>query len=191
MRPPVTAEDLQLALSRLVRTGRVSSVDAKKHTARVQFIEGDGADDSTPFVTGDLQVMVHCGGDYGLPPADAQVLCLMLPGWWGIGFVLGVLYSEADAPPLDNDGKRALVSEDLRLGAADADKKIALAPPTKDNFDKLKDHLQALEAVITGAPIPEPGNGSPSAFQTALQAAIQASPLPSPDDVAAENVSAK
>jgi hypothetical protein len=28
--------------------------------------------------------------------------------------------------------------------------------------------------VITGAPIPEPGNGSPSAFQTALQAALQA-----------------
>jgi hypothetical protein len=61
---------LQLALSR--RTGRVSSVDAEKHTARVQFIEGDGADDSTPFVTGDLQVLVRGPATTGCRPKPTR-----------------------------------------------------------------------------------------------------------------------
>jgi hypothetical protein len=39
--------------------------------------------------------------------------------------------------------------------------------------------MQAFMTIVQGAPIPEPGNGSPSAFQTALQAAFAASPFPS------------
>jgi hypothetical protein len=41
---------------------------------------------------------------------------------------------------------------------------------TQSNFDKAI--LDALLAIINGAPIPEPGGGAPSALQAALQAAL-------------------
>jgi hypothetical protein len=169
----------------MFRPGRVSSIDADKHTARVQLFEVDGE------VTADLPVLVRGKGDYWLPAKDDLVLCAMDPGSSGIGYVLGGLYSEADAPPLKDAGQRSVAGDDLRLGAPDAKDKIALAPPVKDNFDKLKEHFSALEQVISGPPIPEPGNGSPSAFQTALQAVLAASAYPDPGDVASEKVSAK
>ena len=42
----------------------------------------------------------------------------------------------------------------------------------KTQLDKTNELLQAVITVLTGSPIPEPGNGSPSALQTALKAAI-------------------
>lgn len=167
------------------RTGRVNSTDTKRHTARVKFQEVDG------FISYDLQVLVTRPGDYSLPADDSLVLCALLDGKEGAGYVLGALYSESDAAPLDDAGKRSVVCDDLRLGAADASDKVALAPKCKGNFDDLQTHFQAVEAVITGAPISEPGNGSPSAFQTALAAAIGASSYPTPQDPAAEKVAAK
>lgn len=172
------------------RIGRVSSVDEKAHTARVNLSDANGGtgDDG---VTGDLQVLVRSPGDYSLPKVDALVACLVDTGGGGEGCVLGILYSDSDAAPLDDKGKRSIVSDDLRLGTADATDKLALAPRVNGNFNKLKQHFAAVEDVITGAPIPEPGNGSPSAFQAALAAAIGIVAYPDPDDVAAEKVSAK
>lgn len=168
-----------------VRLGRVSSVDKSRHSAQVQFEEIDG------FVSYDLQVLVTRPGDYSLPAKDTPVLCLLLDGRLGAGFILGAIYTDNDAAPLNDDGQRAVASDDLRLGAPDASDKVALAPKCKDNFDKLKQHFQVLEQIITGPPINEAGNGAPSSFQAALAAAIAGSAYPDPQDPAAEKVKAK
>ncbi len=173
-----------------IRTGRVSSTDAKRHTAQVKFTEIDG------FVSYDLQVLVTRPGDYSLPAVDAPVLCLFLDApvggdTAGTGYVLGAIYTESDAAPTDDSARRVVAGDDVRLGAFDAGSKVALAPKCKGNFDDLKTHFSAVEGVITGPPINEPGNGAPSALQAALAAAIGAAAYPTPADPAASKVSAK
>jgi hypothetical protein len=42
----------------------------------------------------------------------------------------------------------------------------------KTGYDKTKAALDAILTILNGAPIPEPGNGAPSALQTALAAAL-------------------
>jgi len=172
----------------MLRVGRVASVDAKRHTARVLFLDKDLGGEAVE--SDDLPVLVAPGGDYGLPPKDALVMCAINPEAEGTGCILGRLYSEADDPPLDDAGKRAVVGDDLRLGSADASDAVALAPAVKQQLDHLKQHFDALEGVIKGAAINEPGNGSPSALQTALKAAVLATPYPSPGDVGAGKVKA-
>lgn len=169
----------------MLRTGTVASVNAEKHTVRVTFSDSPGEHESA-----DLQVLVHRAGDYWLPEKDNVVLCALDDGPEGLGWVLGIVYPDGE-PPLSDAGQRSIASDDLRLGSdPEASDKIAMAPPVNDNFDGIKSHFDAVEAVITGAPINEPGNGAPSAFQAALAAAIGLSPYPTPDDVAAESVSA-
>lgn len=170
-----------------IRIGLVSSTDAKAHTARVTF--SDVPDEEV--VTFDLNLLLTRKGDYSLPDANDTVLCLLLDGLLGAGFVLGVIYTEADAPPTDQAARRVLAGDDVRLGAFDAGDKAAKAPVCKGNFDDLKTHFAVIEAVITGPAIPEPGNGSPSAFQTALAAAINGSAYPTPNDPACDNVRVK
>lgn len=174
-----------------LRTGRVSSADAKKHTARVQFFEGRADDENEGFVSRDLPILFMGRGDYHLPEKDALAVCFIPDDVVGKGFVLGFIYSDSDAPPTDDGARRVVAGDDLRLGSFDAGDKVALAPATKGNFDDLKNHHQAVYTVITGPPISEPGNGAPSAFQAALAAAIAGSPYPTPAEVAAEKVSAK
>ncbi len=45
-------------------------------------------------------------------------------------------------------------------------------PELKTQLDKTNELLQAIITVLSGSLIPEPGNGSPSALQTALKAVI-------------------
>lgn len=49
---------------------------------------------------------------------------------------------------------------------------LVLAKELKTQLDKTNEVLQQLVTIISGAPIPEPGNGSPSALQTSLAGAI-------------------
>jgi len=49
---------------------------------------------------------------------------------------------------------------------------LTITPELKTQLDKTNELLQAVITVLTGTPIPEPGNGSPSALQTALKSAI-------------------
>lgn len=95
---------VERSLEGLIRVGRVSSVNVDRHTAQVK-LEDDGAQ----AVSYDLQVLVTRPGDYSLPPADALVVCLLVPGPSGDGYVLGAIYSEADAAPT-NDADRRIVS---------------------------------------------------------------------------------
>lgn len=164
----------------MFRSGRVTSVNEKKHTVRVKFTDGDG------YESFDLPVLVTLSGDYSLPPSDALVLCALEDGPEGIGYVLGVLYSEADAPPLDAKTKRSVVGNDLRLGTAAADKKIALADKAKDEAQKVLDYAQGIATAIqAGVVVAQDGGAS-------LKATIVAA-LPTPPTLsapAAEHVSA-
>lgn len=102
------------------RWGRVSSVDADRHSAQVQFEEIDG------FVSWDLAVLAGLGGDYFLPAQNTLVLCVIVDGRLGVGFVLGAFYSDNDAAPLSDASQRAVVGSDLRLGDANASKNVAI-----------------------------------------------------------------
>jgi hypothetical protein len=158
------------------RIGRVSAVKDGEHRVEVKFAEQDG------FVSWDMPVLVTRPDDYALPTKDALVLCVIMEGILGNGYVLGVIYNESDAAPLDDAGKRSVASDDLRLGTSDASDKVALAPKCKDNFDKIDQELTKISttlASLTG------GAMTPAVFGTPYTKGY------SPTDPAAENVSAK
>jgi hypothetical protein len=50
---------------------------------------------------------------------------------------------------------------------------LTITPVLQQELNKNNELLQAILNVITGAPIAEPGSGSPSALQAALQMAVQ------------------
>jgi hypothetical protein len=60
---------------------------------------------------------------------------------------------------------------DLTANPADA---VALAQKQLTEIQKITNYLTAINAIMTGPPIPETGMGSPSAFQTAIGAAANA-----------------
>ena len=95
-------------LKNLVRTGKISSVDAVNNTARVVFEDKDND------VSGDL-IIVNRGSmnvkDYWMPDVDEQVVCLFLPNTKAglkAGFVLGSFFSSADAPQVGDANKRRI-----------------------------------------------------------------------------------
>lgn len=168
------------------RVGRIDSVDKDAHRAKVVFAEQDG------FTSWDLQVLVPVSGDYALPAQNTPVLCLIVDGRIGVGYVLGSFYTDNDAAPLSDASQRSIVGSDLRLGKADASDKLALAPKCKANVDA----LWAVLSNVCGdasSPIDEPGMGAPSALQAAFKIAIaaqEASMALPPVDPACGSVSA-
>lgn len=162
------------------RFGRISSVDAKRHTAQVQFEEIDG------FVSYDLQILVTRRGDYSLPVKDDPVLCALLEGYAGVGYVLGVIYTESDDPPTDDKARRVVAGDDVRLGAADADDFVALASKVKDELDAIKSAFNN-HTHLAGTLVSPPGIvGGPVTGATAPVVASY-----NPNAVAAEKVKAK
>lgn len=103
-----------------ILAGRVSSVDAENNRVAVQFFDLDGQ------VIPDMIMLHQRGGDYALPAPETPVLCVLLDGSYGTGYILGCFNTAADAPVLDDAGKRAIASADLRLGAHDAEKAVGL-----------------------------------------------------------------
>lgn len=156
-----------------VRVGRISSVSASGHTAQVNFFEGD--QDSVTF---DLQIVFTRPGDYSLFAKDTPVLCLMMDGTRGVGFVIGAIYTEDDPPPLDDEGARSIAGDDIRLGDPEAEDKIALAPLVKSELDKIKTELNKISTTLASL------TGQAS-FTTPYTMGY------SPTEPAAENVSAK
>jgi hypothetical protein len=164
-----------------IRVGRVSSVDADRHTAQVEFSEQD------TFVSWDLQVLRGFAADYCLPAQNTPVLCLLVDGRLGVGYVLGAIYTESDAAPLSDAGQRSVAGNDLRLGAPDASDKVALAPATKDEIQKALDYADGIASAIkAGAVVAQDGGAS---LKSSIVAALPVKPtLNAP---AAEKVSAK
>ncbi len=81
---------------RFLRTGKISSVDHKKTTARVEF------DDTPGFISKPLQVLTdHTNTErsYSMPSLNENVVCIFLPGSnEGVGFILGSYSSEKNLP---------------------------------------------------------------------------------------------
>jgi hypothetical protein len=164
-----------------VRTGRVSAVGKTRHTVEVEFFEGDG------FVSWDLHVLVPMPGDYRLPPKDTPVLCLLVEGRLGVGYVLGCLYTDADEAPLDDDGQRSIAGDDIRLGDPEASDKVALAPATKDEIQKAVDYAEGIATAIqAGVAVAQDGGAN---LKATIVAALPVKPTI--NEPAAENVSAK
>lgn len=92
-------DDFGNILRRMVRVGRVSSINPEDGTARVIFPDMD--DD----VSDDLPVL-HTGSQtlkgYYMPDIDEQVVCLMVPNISGKGsndgFIIGSFFNDADKP---------------------------------------------------------------------------------------------
>jgi hydrogenase maturation factor len=98
---------------------------------------------------------------YIIPKAGSWVMVSFIEGSETDGFVCS--YSEIDRVVLR---ATEFVFNDGELGG------MVKAQELKAQLDKNNQILSALLTVCTGSPIPEPGNGSPSAFQTALGAAL-------------------
>ena len=77
--------------------------------------------------------------------------------------------------------------EEIELGG-DTYGGLTITPELQENLDKNNSLIQALLNIISGSPIPEPGNGSPSAFQSALAAAIVGKTLGNFDDIENEKI---
>jgi hypothetical protein len=167
-----------------IRTGRVSAVGKTRHTVEVEFFEGDG------FVSWDLHVLVTRPGDYSLPPKDTPVLCLLIEGRLGVGYVLGAIYTDADAAPLDDDGKRSIAGDDIRIGDPDAEDKVALAPAVKDEIQKVLDFAKGINDALNNAAPFTPQDGGAGIFG-AVRALLLTNVAPTLEEPAAESVSAK
>lgn len=164
-----------------IRVGRVSSVDAKRHSAQVQFFEQDG------FISWDLQVLRGFAADYCLPAQNTPVLCLILEGRLGVGYVLGAIYTDADAAPLSDAGQRSVAGDDLRLGAPDASDKVALAPATKSEIQKALDYADGIASALkAGVVVAQDGGAN---FKSTVVAALPVKPTL--NEPAADKVKAK
>ena len=89
-------------LDQLIRIGKITSVDEKKHTARVQFTDRD------KMVSWDLPVLVPSTvdpQDYGLPVENTDVVCVFLPNGQQQGFIIGAFYTDANPPPITDRKK--------------------------------------------------------------------------------------
>jgi phage baseplate assembly protein gpV len=163
------------------RTGRIDSTDAKTHTARVKFEEVDG------FISWDLSVLVTRPGDYSMPAQGTEVLCVLLDGPTGHGWVLGAHYNDEDAPPTNDGARRVVAGDDVRLGAFDASDKVALAPAVKTEIQKALDYADGIvTAIKAGLPVAQDGGAN---LKATIVAALPVKP--SLSEPAAENVSAK
>jgi phage baseplate assembly protein V len=147
---------------------------------------------------------------YGLtsvPPEGSECLVISLGGNRSTSVVLAcgdrrvrvtqleagelALYTDEGTQVLLRKGKKVQVLADhIDLGSASAADFVALAQKVLSELQKLQTHFNAVEAVISGPPIPEAGMGAPSSFQVALAAVVAASPYPAPASVAASKVKA-
>lgn len=104
-------------------------------------------------------------------------------------------------PTIGTKALMAIVGNDIRncyLVSSQAAKQVIIrggdlggmvkVKELKKELEKTHNLLAALLQVINGAPIPEPGTGSPSAFQTVLKTAIASFSLGQFDDIENEKV---
>lgn len=135
--------------------------------------------------TGDV---VDPAVDHRYHPTDAVAFMGLRP------FGAGLASSPTDRATLGADtGVQLHLHADKVVVADNQSAAVAVALATKVNQDlqDLKTHFAAVEGVLTGPPIPEPGSGANSALQAALAGAISGAPYPDPDDVSAAQLRAK
>lgn len=103
------AEDVQKTLTKCIRVGTVSSINAEKHTARVVFSdEGNNVSYDLPIIVPNT----YDNSDYQMPDINEDVLCLFLPDGVEDGFILGSWYAGEVKPPCDNPEIRRVKFKD-------------------------------------------------------------------------------
>jgi len=80
---------------RFLRTGKVSSINYKKTTARVEF------DDAPGIISKPLKVLMdhtNTEKNYSMPSIGENTVCIFLPHAPSVGFILGSYSSEKNLP---------------------------------------------------------------------------------------------
>ncbi len=106
-------EALEAVVLRLVRVGVVTALYPERGTVRVQTPDVHAGGQA--LVSYELPVRFDktCRDkQYHLPDVGEQVLCVFLPTGAEQGFVLGAIYSDADAVPVADADKRHLLFSD-------------------------------------------------------------------------------
>ena len=144
---------LEEMIRHLFRVGSVVSTDPDAGTARVQLADADG------LVSHDLPVAQRQtlkNKDYAMPDVGEHVLCLFLPFGIEQGFVLGSIYSQADATPVADQDKRHVEFEDGTWLQYDR-KAHCLAGVIKSGSAKLLIEGQAVVEARQGAVVKSDG----------------------------------
>ena len=99
--------------TKIIRIGKVSSVDIEKATVKVVFYDMDD------MVTTDLPILFpHTlkNKAYTMPDIGENVLCVFIEQGWGDGFCIGCFYTEEVLPPImDQDKSHFLFSDGTYL----------------------------------------------------------------------------
>jgi phage baseplate assembly protein V len=80
---------------RFIRTGKVSSINYKECSARVEF------DDAPGIISKELKVLLEHSNkekDYSMPSIGEDVVCIFLPHAPSVGFIVGSYYSGINLP---------------------------------------------------------------------------------------------
>lgn len=96
-------------INEIVRAGIVTQRYPERGTVRVQLID---ADDSVSYEMPVICRKTLKDKDYWMPDLNEHVVCLFLGQGLEQGFVLGAIYSEADAVPVSSNDKWHKVFED-------------------------------------------------------------------------------
>lgn len=157
-----TAKELREAIKRIAENEQtdnywavVKSVNTENETCVVEKIKSG-------LVIEEISMSINKNGVVIIPAVGSKVIVQNVDGSKLQGFLLFVelidsitiRYNESILIGGDNFGG---LTKTLEL---------------KENLQKNNNLIEALIHVINGAPVPEPGNGSPSALQTALKSAI-------------------
>jgi len=110
------------------------------------------------------------------PKSGANLLVTAVDGSLDLTYLLAA--GQLDKVEVTVGGTVLTVKPEGILLGGDSHGGLVYWPDLKERLDKVLAFERALNTVLGGTPIPEPGNGSPSALQTALKAALAGSPLP-------------
>ncbi len=153
--------------------GEVTNFDKETWCATVKFNKTLELD----------QVSVKCvinseaSGILVEPKIGSQVSCGLIDGKIENLFI--ITYSEVV--------KYRLITDLIELNG-DSNGGLLIESKLVQELKKVNQLLQSLTSVINGAPVPEPGNGSPSALQISLKAAIAGKQLPTYEDITNQKV---
>jgi hypothetical protein len=149
-----------------ITEGEVSAVDKTSNTCTVKRA------DKPDLLKVRLNAILEAGNDVitVYPKNGSKVICAMVENDPTDAFILSTTNIDEIIINGGNNGG------------------LTITPTLVENLNKTAQLLGALLNVINGAPIPEPGNGSASALQTALADALTGQSLGSFNEIENEKI---
>lgn len=161
------ALDMRTAKGNEVHSGVVKSVDEAKGTMEVWPDDGDKGFFFPVMLRSSVKDLK---GIVMIPKVGSEVTYASIGG--ANEFTI-VNASELDKVLIDV-GKISISCNDIVINNGD-NHGMALVMKVAEEFQKVQKDVNQLKGLLNGiftAPIPEPGNGAPSAFQTAMRSAL-------------------